>query len=231
MGNYLFYIPLFFPIFRYMHFNRNRFQMVLTYNQNQSYLIGSFLELDNDGASVSINNLDAGCFRSLVPPLSSSRLEVESNIGDKGRFIWDLNVCDKEANGDGRSRFPNNQYRVSSTIHKKRLWSIQNKLTSKKFKKSDWFYPFFTLRNHAQTIKISKGTSHIFVKRIVCYYFVSGHFFPTTFQGAEKALYGDDVEEWFPLTIPIPLFKGLQSGFYVNIKTILYYKLQENSTL
>ena len=117
MGNYLFYIPLFFPIFRYMHFNRNRFQMVLTYNQNQSYLIGSFLELDNDGASVSINNLNAGCFRSLVPPLSSSRLEVESNIGDKGRFIWDLNVCDKEANGDGRSRFPNNQYRVSSTIH------------------------------------------------------------------------------------------------------------------
>ena len=83
-----------------MHFNKNRFQMVLTYNTNQSYLIGSFKKLDNDGASVFINNLDAGgCFRSLAPPLSSSRMESASNIGEKGRFIWDLENC-----GDNGSR-------------------------------------------------------------------------------------------------------------------------------
>ena len=93
--------------------------MILTYNKNQSYLIGSFLELDNDGASVSINNLDAGCFRSLVPPLSSSRLEVESNVDDKGKHIWDLNVCDKEASGSGRSKFSN----TSTAILKNRLGS------------------------------------------------------------------------------------------------------------
>eukprot|EP00111_Clytia_hemisphaerica_P001053 TCONS_00003022-protein len=75
----------------------NTFQMILTYNDEHSYLISNYKELKNDGATVAYN---FQCYHSFAPPISTSKLQHSSNIGVKGRFVWSLHDidCDPKKN-------------------------------------------------------------------------------------------------------------------------------------
>ena len=76
--------------YRYSYFLLNSFQIIFTYNDHETFIIGNYDRLDNAGAAVAFNDK---CFQSLVPPSSSNKLATHSNVGVKGRHVWELNVA------------------------------------------------------------------------------------------------------------------------------------------
>ena len=88
----------------------NRFQIIITYNNVDAYMIGLYDDLQNSGASV-FHTLN-GCFNPLVPPLTSSRLAHNTNVEETKKFVWDLNSvdCSKLENGKKREKLQLHDY-------------------------------------------------------------------------------------------------------------------------
>ena len=80
-------IFLFF-YFRYLATQKNSFQAILTYNDEEAFLIANYYVLENAGATVA--QIYDGCSHTFAPMFSSHNLQYTTNMGEPGRYVWSL---------------------------------------------------------------------------------------------------------------------------------------------
>uniref|UniRef100_A0A7M5WR58 NIDO domain-containing protein n=2 Tax=Clytia hemisphaerica TaxID=252671 RepID=A0A7M5WR58_9CNID len=88
-------IITYYQTYRYLSTQRNVFQAILTYNDQDAYLITNYYVLENAGATVA--QTYNGCTHTFAPTFNSNNLQYNTNIGVQGRYVWNVNDVDCEA--------------------------------------------------------------------------------------------------------------------------------------